>query len=125
LLVPLIIVAVRQHGIEGAAMSRAVVAVVILPLMLFLTSRASPLRFRDLAAALGRPLAAGLLMTLCLQVPLAYPGGLFLVLAAKVALGMTIYISALTALWLIAGRPDGIEAAILQRARIATKSAPR
>jgi lipopolysaccharide exporter len=115
-LVPLLIVAVRWRGIEGAAMSRALIAVAMLPMMLWLVSRVCPISFVDLARALWRPLASGIVMTICLAVvPLGMPT--VLSLAVKIALGAIVYIVSMVALWWLSGRSKGLESAIFDRAR--------
>jgi len=123
LLVPLILISLREYGIIGAAVSRALVAIVMLPLMLYLTSRVCPVGFRDLVSALWRPMIAGMLMMLGLMLPLGYPDGALLALIVKVGLGATIYVGALLLLWLVSGKPDGIEAAALKYVRVGNRAA--
>jgi O-antigen/teichoic acid export membrane protein len=113
-LVPLIVISVHEYGIVGAAVSRALVAILSLPLMLYLTSRACPVRYQDLASVLWRPLLAGILMMVALAAPWSYPTTIVLAFAMKVALGAVVYIGALIAIWRISGRPDGIEATVLK-----------
>jgi len=113
-LVPLIVFSVHEYGIIGAAVSRALVAILSLPLMLYLTSRACPVGYRDLASVLWRPLLAGVLMVVVLAAISSYPETPVLALIAKVALGASIYAVALFILWRISGKPDGIEATILK-----------
>jgi len=114
LLVPLIVISVHEYGIVGAAVSRAFVAILMLPLMLYLTSRVCPVGCWDLASMLWRPLFAGILMALGLMLPLNYSDILLLALVAKVGLGAVIYIGSLFLLWLISGKPDGIEATVFK-----------
>jgi O-antigen/teichoic acid export membrane protein len=113
-LVPLIVISVHEYGIVGAAVSRALVAIFSLPLMLYLTSRACPVSYLDLASVLWRPLLAGILMVLALSVPVSYPATLVLALAAKVGLGAFVYIGTLAVLWYVCGKPDGVEATVLK-----------
>ena len=115
-LVPLLIVAVRWRGIEGAAMSRAVIAAAVLPMMLWLLSRVCPISFADLVRALWRPLASGILMMICLGA-LPLPESTLLSLIIKITLGALVYVLSLTALWWVSGQSQGIESAILERAR--------
>jgi O-antigen/teichoic acid export membrane protein len=114
LLVPLIVVSLHEYGIIGAAVSRALVAILMLPLMLYLTSRACPVAFLDLAAMLWRPLLAAIMMVLGLMLPWNYPAAPFVALVAKVGLGAVIYIGVLLLLWRISGKPDGVEATVLK-----------
>jgi O-antigen/teichoic acid export membrane protein len=120
-LVPLIVVAVGAYGVEGAAVSRMLVAAAVLPMMLYLASRVCDVRLRELTSVLWRPLAAGLLMVLVLEIPVSYPSFLVLALAAKVAIGAATYIGALMALWVVSGRPEGIEASVFRRFGVASK----
>jgi O-antigen/teichoic acid export membrane protein len=124
-LAPLIIVAVRAQGLEGAALARTLVAVGMLPLMLYMTARTCPIGMLALAAAIWRPLLAGAVMLACLLLPLPYPHALALALAAKVALGAAVYAACVLVLWVASGRPDGVEAAIVQRATLLARSALR
>lgn len=112
-LVPLLMVAVHWHGVEGAAMSRAAVAALMLPMMLWLTARTLQLALRELVLAMWRPFAAAVLMALCVGAPLPYPQPAILSLLVKAALGASVYASALLALWWMAGMPDGAERAAL------------
>ena len=117
LLVPLLLVALRAFGVEGAALSRALIAAVILPLMLWLAARVCPLPFGQLVAALWRPLAAGIAMALLLHAPLPFPEGVVAALVAKVLVGGLFYAVVLACLWLLSGRPAGGEATLLRVAR--------
>src|SRR5262249_721510 len=72
LLVPLILCSVDRYGIEAAAMSRAAVAALMLPLMFYLASRVCPITMRDLLAAVWRPLAAGAFMIGGMMLPWEY-----------------------------------------------------
>jgi O-antigen/teichoic acid export membrane protein len=119
LLVPLMLLALRAFGVEGAALSRALIAAAILPFMLWLAARVCPLSFRELFAALWRPLTAAIAMALLLRAPLPYPDGLVPTLIVKVLLGALFYAAALACLWLVSGRPAGGEATLLRAARAA------
>jgi O-antigen/teichoic acid export membrane protein len=123
LLVPLIVYSVHHYGIEAAAMSRAAVSVVMLPLMLYLASRVCPIRMRDLTAAVWRPLAAGAFMVGGMMLPWEYSTVLWIALVTKIALGTVLYLVGLVALWLLSGRPPGIEAAMIRRLRFSSKRA--
>ena len=119
LLVPLLVLALRAFGVEGAAMSRALIAAAILPLMLWLAARACPLSFRELAATLWRPLIAAIAMALLLRAPLPYPDGALAILVMKVLVGGACFVTVLAALWLVSGRPAGGEATLLRTLRLA------
>ena len=116
LLVPLLLLALKAFGVDGAAMARAIVAAVVLPMMLWLASRTCSLPMRDLLAALWRPLTAAIAMALLLRAPLPMPANVFGALAVKVAVGAGFYTAVLWTLWRAAGRPAGAEAALLRAA---------
>jgi len=118
-LIPALIVALRVNGVEGAATARALVALAMLPVMLVLVARVSPIRIRDFAAAMWRPLLAALAMTMVLSMPLGYPMGLVAALLVKVGVGATVYAGVLLLLWLVSGKPDGIESAVMRRLGLA------
>lgn len=114
LLLPTVYFAVQASGIQGAAMARLAVTITVVPVMIYFASNACKFRQSKLYGALWRPLLAGLLMTLMLYVIAASsvePG--VLMLFAKVAAGIVIYPCALLLLWLLAGRPPGLEADVL------------
>jgi O-antigen/teichoic acid export membrane protein len=121
LLVPLLLYSVAHYGIEGAAMSRAVISALMLPPMFYLTSRVCPIKMRDLLSAVWRPLAAGTFMIGGLMLPWQYSTVLWMALVTKTALGVAFYTVGLLALWLLSGRPAGIESAVIQRLRYSTK----
>jgi lipopolysaccharide exporter len=117
LLVPLLMLALAAFGVDGAAMARALVAVAMLPTMLWLASRVCPLPFGALCAAVWRPLTAALAMALLLRAPLPMPDGPLATLVVKVLVGATFYAAMLTVLWVASGRPPGAEASLLRAVR--------
>jgi O-antigen/teichoic acid export membrane protein len=121
LLVPLVVLAVHQYGIVGAAMSRALVSILMLPLMLYLTSRVCPVGFWQLASTLWRPLLAAILMALVLSVPFSYPAPRLLALVSKVGVGAIVYTCVLLLLWVCSGRPESVEATILRQIGLAKR----
>jgi len=123
LLVPLILYSVDRYGIEAAAMSRAVVSAVMLPLMFYLACRVCPIRMRDLLGAAWRPLAAGAFMIGGMMLPWEYSTVLWMALATKIALGAALYLVGLVGLWLLSGRPPGIEATMIRQLRFSAKRA--
>lgn len=115
LLVPAAYFAARANGIEGAALARLAVSLAVLPVMMLFVSRACPIGLGKLYAALWRPLAAGLAMTVTLGAitPTTF-GPLFLILVLKVAAGVIVFPTVLLLLWLAAGRPESVEAKFLK-----------
>jgi O-antigen/teichoic acid export membrane protein len=118
-LVPLVVLTIHEYGILGAAVSRAIVGILMFPLLMYFASRVCPVSLRDLASTLWRPLLAGVLMMLSLSAPLAYPSSVWLTLLAKVALGGSVYVGALLITWILSRKPDGVEAAVIRRWRTA------
>jgi O-antigen/teichoic acid export membrane protein len=118
-LVPLVVISIHEYGILGAAVSRATVAIFMFPLLMYFAARVCPVSLRDLASTLWRPLLAGVLMMLSLSAPLAYPSNVWLMLLAKVALGGSVYVGTLLVSWMLSGKPDSIEAAMIRRWRTA------
>jgi len=117
LLLPLLMVAVRWGGVEGAAMARTAIAAIMLPLMMWLTARACALRFADLASAAWRPLAAAILMAVCLRTIVPRFDYAIVALVVKVALGASVFFVAILALWALSGRPGGFEKVVIERIR--------
>ncbi|HAY29069.1 MAG TPA: lipopolysaccharide biosynthesis protein [Candidatus Accumulibacter sp.] len=111
LLLPIVFVATRLNGIEGAAMARLGVSLLVLPVMLRFVSGACSIRIGKLYGAIWRPIVAGLLMSLVLAlITPAALGSVVLALALKIVAGTLIFPCALFLLWLAAGRPAGLEA---------------
>lgn len=118
LLVPLAWIAVQSFGPEGAAAARAGVAAAMVPVMMYMTDRAGSVTFAQLFGSVWRPLVAAVIMATILQwLPLPGTLAVVIVLAAKVSLGAVLYPMLLGALWLMAGRPAGFEAATLGHVR--------
>jgi lipopolysaccharide exporter len=117
-LLPVVWLATKAFGIEGAAASRTVVSFSMVPVMMYLTSRAGHVGARQLLRAMLRPLAAGMAMAMAIHVlPFGAIGPLAIVLIAKIVAGALIYGLVLVGLWLAQGRPDGFEATALRQAR--------
>lgn len=111
LLVPTLWWAVQAGGVEGAAATRAAVAVLMVPLMMALTARTGSVSFRQLLLAVWRPLAAALGMALIVVALPAWPAWPALVLLClKGALCLILYPALLWSLWMASGRPVGAEA---------------
>ena len=110
LIVPATLFAVRDFGAEGAAASRAGVAVLMLPLMMALTARWGSVRFVSLAVALWRPMASAVVMVLVMYLlPIPALAYVIATLLIKGALCAIVYVATLLVLWLLSGRPAGLE----------------
>jgi len=110
LILPATLLAVQDFGAEGAAAARAGVAVLMVPIMMALTARWGSVPFLGLLGAVWRPLVAAVVMVLvvlALPLPPAWPA--IVLLAVKGASCALFYLSTLLLLWLVAGRPSGLE----------------
>jgi lipopolysaccharide exporter len=115
LLVPTLIVAGRWGGAPAIAAAQAGLGFVALFGDFFMLRLAVRFRAADILACLYRPVAAALAMVFVLQViDRATSLPLFTAMVVKIVCGAIAYLGVLTAVWLLAGRPDGIEALALQ-----------
>ncbi|HEY3909965.1 MAG TPA: oligosaccharide flippase family protein [Stellaceae bacterium] len=110
-LIPTLLIAGRWGGASAIAEAQAVLGVIALAGDCFVLRRAIRVSLADVVSCLYRPVAAALAMVCVLgaldramQLPLAAS------LAVKIAAGAAAYVGALTLVWLLARRPDGIEA---------------
>jgi O-antigen/teichoic acid export membrane protein len=115
LLVPCIWISMKLYGVNGAAFSRAFIALLMFPFSVYLLSRACAIGFRDLMPVLWRPFLAGLMMAVAVMLPSSYPQAVWLALLIKIGLGASVYVSALMLFWMISGKPGGIESSALHR----------
>lgn len=119
-IVPATLLAVQAYGAEGAAAARAGVSMAMVPVMMALTARTGQVSFGQLAAALWRPLIAALLMAAAVNaLPLDAFGPALLRLAIKGAACVALYPLLLLGLWQACGRPQGVEAALVEQVRLA------
>lgn len=110
LLIPTAYCAAMAYGVEGAAMARLAVSVVVLPVMIHFVSSACRIGAGKLYGDLWRPLFAGLLMSLVLSLLTTdVVGSTALALALKILAGVVFYPAGVLLLWLLAGKPWGIE----------------
>jgi hypothetical protein len=103
-------------GLPGAALTVAAAMLLDQILFLFRTMRHLSLTATALLASIWRPVAASAVMVAVLEsLGLAWtPGGAegwsnFPDLLARCVLGAAVYAAALLSIWLLAGRPDGVE----------------
>lgn len=110
LLLPTLYFAAQANGIEGAAIARLAVSITIVPVMIYFASNACKIHQRTLYGAIWRPLFAGLLMATILHfVSTSLIESNLLLLLTKVSAGIVIYPCTLLFLWLLVGRPPGLE----------------
>lgn len=120
-LLPAVAVGVMYFGVQGAAWAYLLHSfLVFMPVCYWILFRTTPITPADTWQPLWRPLLSSVIMFLVTK-PLsdmwAVPGTLqalppLLVLAL---LGAALYVSAMALLWLLSGRPEGAEKALLRR----------
>lgn len=119
-LIVLLPVAVRDHGIEGAAWATLAITVALVPVHYHLLMRLIDCRLRQILGTVWRPaLGVGAMFgAFHHTVPAAAPATVFelvTVNAIAIAAAGSAYLATVLALWLLAGRPDGGERALLTR----------
>jgi lipopolysaccharide exporter len=111
LLVPTLVVAGRWGGAPAVAEAQAVLGVLALSADFLMLRQAVGVGFADVARCLYRPAAAALAMVLVLYVlDRATQLPLIASLVVKISGGAAAYLGTLTVMWLLALRPDGLEA---------------
>ena len=114
ILLPLVYLATVRWGVEGAAASRVLVSVLMLPVAALALRSACGVGLLPLVKAVLRAALAGGLMAAAIVGTPSAQGSVALALALKVILGGLVYTLTLWALWRLAGRPEGPEASTLQ-----------
>jgi lipopolysaccharide exporter len=120
LLLPLMILWVRDDGAVGAARAYLVSGLVMLPVNYAICFKLIKLKWRQVGAALWRPVFAAAAMAAVLNwlfpagnVGMGSPKALASFVGA-VGVGAVVYCIAVGLLWYLAGRPEGGESAILR-----------
>ncbi|RPI46364.1 MAG: lipopolysaccharide biosynthesis protein [Betaproteobacteria bacterium] len=122
--ITLMLILIPAHGLVGAATAWIGASVVAMPINLGILSRALQMRGVRIWEATWRPIISTCIMALSVLVlesvwtPGATPIASAAHLAASVALGVATYAAATTWLWWLAGRPDGPERLVIDRARV-------
>ena len=120
----LMLMLIPIYGIFGAAVAWVTATIATAPVNLTILARHLHMRYSSFAAAIARPTAATIVMAMTVAllqwfwVPATGALAAALQLAASVAVGVCAYALALFGLWHVAGRPDGAERSVLQRARL-------
>ncbi|MGE5548717.1 MAG: oligosaccharide flippase family protein [Solirubrobacterales bacterium] len=114
LLVPFVVLAGHFLGTDWIAPARGLAMAVMVVAMFGFMARMRWLTMTDALSACWRPLLASGVMAAAVYL-LHQPeiSIRFLSLALDIGVGLVAFALALTALWLIAGRPDGVERSIL------------
>lgn len=125
IMIPLVIVGVRQAGALGAAWAMMGVVILLLPLNLLLPFRWLNIHVTEFLAVIWRPLVAAGVMYLGVSMLMpaleistqdALRHALYLLIA--VPLGVALYIGAVFFLWRLAAYPAGAEEYVLNKVRI-------
>jgi O-antigen/teichoic acid export membrane protein len=111
-------IALNGYGASGVAYGALVSTAALLVGGVVLLSRKAETGFLNLLTAVARPFVAATLMLLVLQGLDTPYVGLLGSLAIKVAAGAGLFVTAVSALWLSQGRPDGAEKTIVTLLRL-------
>ncbi|MET0087453.1 MAG: lipopolysaccharide biosynthesis protein [Sedimenticola sp.] len=118
-LVPVLYFVASSSGLEDIAMVRMIIALLFLPLMIYLVTLISPVKFMDIISMIWRPTIAGLSMLFMVRWfhmdSITMPA---VRLAMDIGIGIVSYFSVLYALWYLAGKSDGVERIILDKIRL-------
>jgi O-antigen/teichoic acid export membrane protein len=109
---------IERTAMDVAWLSLAVAAVALWLQFWLLIRKLPVLGFREIAAVSLRPLLAAGLMALAIEnLPLPDGTGLVIALAAKVLVGVTVYLCCVAILWIVSGKPAGAETYIAEKTR--------
>ncbi|MFQ5635443.1 MAG: lipopolysaccharide biosynthesis protein [Gammaproteobacteria bacterium] len=114
IMIPIVIAGARGWGVEGAAAGALASAAIAFPLAVIVLVKSIPLSPRTVVSAYWRPCAAALIMAVIanrLAAGIDYSPFVRLLISASV--GATAYVAALFGLWVISGRPRGIEQVVV------------
>ena len=116
--IPGIVLFSTVAGYKGAAIAAAVAAASVAPINFTMLRRDAGIRFADLWVRVWRStLGAGAIPLVLLTLPRPTQGtatAVAVLLLTKVVVGAAVYIAAVSALWLVCGRPEGPERRILR-----------
>jgi PST family polysaccharide transporter len=117
---PIFIGCIAYFGLIGAMYALALVSVLSWILNFRLLNAAASITFRQLITAVNRPAISAVMMAAAVSVVpqlVAASSPSWELLAAKIALGATVYIAVHVTLWLVEGRPLGVETRTIQLLR--------
>ncbi|MES9871162.1 MAG: lipopolysaccharide biosynthesis protein [Sedimenticola sp.] len=119
ILVPVLYFVASSSGLDDIAMARMLIALLFLPLMIYLVTLISPVRFMDVVSMIWRPAFAGLAMLFLVRWfhmhSITFP---VLRLSMDIIVGVVSYFSVLYFLWVVSGRNDGVERIILNKIKM-------
>ena len=123
LLVPLLLVLTRSHGLIGAAIAYVVASMAVLPANIGITVHMLRIPIADMRGVLWRPVVASVAMYVCVRSAMGMTGGgeetasrAIVTLALLVLLGLVTYAAGVWVMWWMAGRPEGAEVAAVRKA---------
>jgi len=118
--IPALIILTKQSGAHGAALGFVCASVGVLPISMYFILKALQIRYRDYLKFVWRPLTAAAAMYFVtrysippVDVHTLSTGSALLMLAKYAPLGALVYITVVSALWLIMGRPEGPEQTVV------------
>lgn len=125
MLLPSLYFMTRSSGIEGAAMALLAVGTIATPVTFVVIIRLLHIPIRSFFAPLWRPLTSAVAMYAVihsLNFNSVADDAWGFELVAKIGTGIIAYTACLGTLWLLSGRPKGVEQAILARLQSSTNS---
>lgn len=121
-LIPAVVLGMRLGQLPGAAWGLALHSLLLgFPIVYAVVLRSTPVRALDLLEAVWRPGAGVVLLFAAVRRLHAFLSPArdihaeSVALVIEVAVGAVVYVTAVTALWAAAGRPEGPEASLLRR----------
>jgi O-antigen/teichoic acid export membrane protein len=127
-LVPGLIIGAQRYGTEGAAWALVASAAVNFIVNFWMIRKQVGIRLRDIGAVSWRPaVATAVMFAAVMMTERHWPTGegilhLILQLFAFAACGAAVYFATALLLWQIVGRPDGVEARVIEMVRAKLES---
>jgi len=118
LYVPLVVMAGNCGGVYAIAQASTLFAFLFFPVAALLLTYSIPITMGQIVASLTRPVVSVLVMTtavIWVNSTFGYPGLMRMLL--DVIVGGTVYLGTIHVLWLISGRPDGVEKLIVNQVK--------
>ena len=105
-----------HFGLIGVVTVTLILAAGTLVYLMALMARACGLTVLTQCASFSGPMLAATLMAgAAMALPLAFHASELVMLIAKIALGAIVYVALVVLLWLMAGKPDGLERTTLEK----------
>lgn len=125
IIVPMIYWAAHTGELAAIAEIRAVIGGIFLLIMGYLVSRTCGLSFRKITFSITRPMAAALIMfwTIAQIKPVSESPSFWIMIAAIIG-GAAVFVVSAALIWLLTGKPAGIETIVVERAKQALAGRP-